>query len=148
MTDPMQPAPPPTPPPAMPPTPPASPFPVAPSGWGPAGKVRNPWGVIGLSIITLGIYFLYWTYVTFQEMKDHSREGIGGPIGLVIAIFVGFVNVFLIPHEVGNIYAKSGQPKPVSAVTGFWNLIPLVGWIIWVIKVQGALNARWEAGLS
>ena len=62
--------------------PPPAPYPVAPQAWGPAGKVRNPWGVIGLSIITLGIYFLYWTYVTFQEMKDHSHEGIGGPIGL------------------------------------------------------------------
>jgi Domain of unknown function (DUF4234) len=126
------------------PTPP--PFPVAPQGWGPAGKVRNPWGVVGLTLITCGIYFLYWTFVTFQEMKDHSHEGIGGPIGLVIGIFVGVVNWFLLPAELGNIYAKSGQEKPVSGVTGFWNLIPLVGGIIWVIKVQGALNARWEAG--
>jgi hypothetical protein len=100
--------------------------------------------VIGLSLITLGIYFLYWTYVTFQEMKDHSHEGIGGPIGLIIGIFAGFVNVFLIPVEVGNIYAKAGQPKPVSGVTGFWTLIPIIGFIVWVIKVQGALNSRWE----
>ncbi len=130
---------------AMPPTPPPpSPYPVAPSGWGPPGKERNPWGVVGLSLITLGIYFLYWTYMTFQEMKDHSHEGIGGPIGLVIGIFVGFVNVFLIPHELGNIYAKSGQEKPVTAMTGFWNLIPIVGFVVWVIKVQTVLNARWE----
>jgi len=27
---------------------------------GPTGKIRNPWAVIGLSIITLGIYALYW----------------------------------------------------------------------------------------
>jgi Domain of unknown function (DUF4234) len=133
---------------AMPPVPPPSSYPAAPQGWGPAGKVRNPWGVIGLSIITLGIYFLYWVYVTFQEMKDHSHEGIGGAIGLIIEIFVGVVNLFLIPYEVGNIYAKSGQEKPVSGLTGFWNLIPIVGWIIWVIKVQGALNARWEAGAA
>jgi hypothetical protein len=36
--------------------------------------------------------------------------------------------------------------EPVSGVTGFWNLIPLVGWIIWVIKVQGALNDEWVRG--
>ena len=41
-------------------------------------------------------------------------------------------------------YARAGQPKPVTGVTGFWNFIPLVGFIIWVIKVQGALNRRWE----
>jgi hypothetical protein len=37
--------------------------------------------------------------------------------------------------------------KPVSGVTGFWNLIPLVGFIIWVVKVQGALNRRWESAV-
>jgi Domain of unknown function (DUF4234) len=143
MTDAMPPTPPaepPTPPP--PPMPPA--YPVAPQGWGPAGQARNPWAVFGLSLITCGIYFLYWTYVTFQEMKDHSHEGLGGPLGLVIGIFVGFVNVFLIPYEVGNMYAKSGEAKPVTGLTGFWTLIPLVGLIIWLIKVQGALNVRWE----
>jgi Domain of unknown function (DUF4234) len=125
---------------------PATPEPSAiRSGWGPVGKVRNPWAVVGLSIITIGIYFLYWTYQVFREMKDHTHEGVGGPIGLVIGILIGIVNWFLIPAEVGNMFAKAGQEKPVSGVTGFWNLIPLIGFIIWTIKVQGALNRRWES---
>jgi hypothetical protein len=33
----------------------------------------------------------------------------------------------------------------VSGATGFWNLIPLIGFIIWTVKVQGALNRAWEA---
>lgn len=127
--------------PAPPPPPPPS---DAGSGWGPVGKVRNPWAVVGLSIITLGIYFLYWTYEVFREMKEHTHEGIGGVVGLIIGIFVGIVNAFLIPSEVGNMYAKAGQVKPVSGVTGFWTFIPLVGLIIWIIKVQNALNRRWE----
>jgi hypothetical protein len=119
-------------------------YPTTSSGWGPVGKVRNPWGVIGLTLITCGIYFLYWTYQVFREMKEHSYEGIGGPIGLIIGIFIGVVNWFLIPAEIGNMYVRAGEAKPVSGVTGFWNLIPLVGGIIWIIKVQGALNTRWE----
>jgi len=119
-------------------------YPTTSSGWGPVGKVRNPWGVIGLTLITCGIYFLYWTYQVFREMKEHSYEGIGGPIGLVIGIFIGVVNWFLIPAEIGNMYVRAGEEKPVSGVTGFWNLIPLVGGIIWIIKVQDALNTRWE----
>ena len=123
--------------------------PVTPSpagqAFGPVGKVRNPWGVVGLSLITLGIYFLYWTYQVFREMKDHTGDGVGGPIGLVIGIVIGVVNLFLIPAEVGNMFAKAGKPKPVSGVTGFWNLIPLIGAIIWIIKVQSALNIRWTA---
>ncbi len=125
---------------------PAAAAPPAPAS-GPAPKVRNPWGVIGLSIITFGIYFLYWTYVTFTDMKNKTGEGIGGPIGLIIGLFVGIVNVFLIPAEAGNMYARSGKAKPVSGVTGFWCLIPFVGWFIWVVKVQGALNAAWEGAV-
>jgi Domain of unknown function (DUF4234) len=118
--------------------------PPNPSRWGPVGKVRNPWAVIGLSIITLSIYFFYWTYQVFREMKEHTGDGVGGVIGLVIALVVGVVNWFLIPSEVGNMYAKAGQPKPISGLAGFWNLLPIIGTIIWFIKVQGALNERWQ----
>src|SRR6187397_1842641 len=75
--------------------------PRTPSRWGPVGKIRNPWAVIGLSLSTLGIYFFYWTYQVFREMKDHSGYGVGGVIGLVIALVIGVVNWFLIPSEVG-----------------------------------------------
>ncbi len=125
--------------PAVVPPPPGS------SGWGPVGKVRNPAAVIIFSIITLGIYFLVWTYKVFNELKHHTGEGVGGVIGLVIGIVIGIVNWFLLPSEVGNMYEKAGLEKPVRGVTGFWNLIPLIGFIIWVVKVQGALNRRWES---
>lgn len=122
----------------------ASPMPAASSGSaGP--KVRNPWGVIGLSFVTCGIYFLYWTYAVFTEMKDRTGQGIGGPIGLLIGIFIGIVNGFLIPAEVANMYSAAGQEPPVKAITGLWLLLPIVGFFIWVIKVQGALNAKWES---
>jgi hypothetical protein len=112
---------------------------------GPNGKVRSTGIVILLSIITLGIYGLVWQFKTFKEMKDHSGNGIGGGVGLLLAIVFGIVNVFLLPAEVGNMYAADGGAKPVSGPTGFWVLIPLAGGIIWIIKVQGALNRYWQA---
>ena len=110
---------------------------------GPVGKIRNPWAVIVFSIITFGIYTLYWTYQVFRELKEHTGQGVGPVIALVIEILINIVNLFLLPSEIGNMYAAEGQEKPVSGVTGFWNLIPLVGTIIWFIKVQGALNRHW-----
>jgi len=121
-------------------TTPAPPPPAASAGWGPKGKVREP-----VAIITFGIYFLVWTYKIFKENKDYSGDGIGGVIGLVIGLVIGVVNLFLIPSEVGNIYEKAGREKPVRGVTGFWNLIPLIGFIIWVFKVQGAMNRLYES---
>jgi hypothetical protein len=113
---------------------------------GPVGKVRSPIAVILLSIITLGIYGLYWQYAIFKEMKDYSGNGIGGVLALVFAIFLGALpNLFLWPMEVGNLYQGESQPAPVTAVTGFWILLPIVGGFIWLFKTQGALNRFWEA---
>ncbi len=112
---------------------------------GTIGKVRNPWAVIGLSIISLGIYALYWQYATFKEMRAYCGAGIGGLLGLVLAILLGIVNVFVMPAEVGQLYASDGRAKPVSGLTGFWVLLPFVGAIVWVVKTQGWLNRFWEA---
>jgi Domain of unknown function (DUF4234) len=115
------------------------------SNTGPLGQQRGVAFVILISLVTLGIYFLYWTYKTFDEMKQHTGEGIGGVIGLVIGLVIGIVNFFVIPSEVGNMYTGDGREAPVSGITGLWILLPLVGGIIWVVKVQGALNRYWES---
>ena len=127
------------------PPPPAAPATRGAGGWGPPGKIRS-WGVVAiLTIITCGIYGFFWQYYVFEENKQHSGDGVGGVVGVILAIFIGIVNIFLLPAEVGNIYAKAGKEKPVSGVTGFWVLIPIVGWFIWLYKVQTAINERWEA---
>ncbi len=112
----------------------------------PVGKPRGVAFVIILTLITLGIYFIYWLYKTGDEIKKYSGEGLGGILWLVIGIVVGIVMWFVAPSEVGNnLYKKAGMEPPVSGKTGFWMLIPLAGLIIWVIKVQGALNRFWES---
>ena len=127
--------------PATPPSPPAA---AAPPGWGPKGKVREPIAVAIFSIITLGIYYVVWSYKVFQENKDFSGQGVGGVIGLILALLLGIVNWFLLPSEIGDIYERMGSEKPVRGVTGFWNLIPIVGFFIWIFKVQGAMNRLYE----
>ena len=53
---------------------------------GPLGNVRSPVAVILLSIITLGIYALYWEYSSFKELRAYSGEGIGGGLGLLFFV--------------------------------------------------------------
>jgi hypothetical protein len=127
--------------------------PMAPAQYGrplgPVGKVRSTWAVIGLSLITFGIYSLYYYFATHEEMKQHSGEGVGGVVGLLISLFTfGLVTPFLLPNEIGNLYARQGRPRPVSATTGLWMIFGafiIVGPLVWLIKTNGALNAYWRS---
>ena len=113
---------------------------------GPLGQPRGVVFVIVISIITLGIYSLYWVFKTTEEMKQHTGEGIGGLLGLVIWLVVSPVMAFVIPSEIGKMYEKDGQQPPVTGWTGLW-LFPfgilLIPAIVWYVKVQGSLNRYW-----
>ena len=115
------------------------------------GQLGQPRGVgfgILLFIVTLGFYGWYWSFKTHEEIKQHSGDGVGGVLGLVIWIVAGFVSAFLIPSEVGKMYAKDEQAPPVNGWTGLW-LVPgallIIPAIVWFVKVQGALNNYWTA---
>ena len=66
-------------------------------------------------------------------------------LGLVIGILISIVNAFVIPSEIGNMVKGDGEAAPMTGWTGLWVLLPLVGWFVWVVKVQGALNRYWES---
>jgi hypothetical protein len=113
---------------------------------GPIGETRS----IGLSILwfilTIGIYGLYWTYKTHEEIKRYSGNGIGGVIGLVIYILISPVTFFVVPSEVRYMYEDlDGGTSPVRGIHGLWILLPIIGPIIWFVQVQGALNSYWES---
>ena len=112
---------------------------------GPPGQMRSPVTVILLSIVTLGIYTLFWYYRVFEDLKLRTGNGVGGAVGLLLGLCISIVNIFLLPSEIGNMYEQEGLEKPVTGLTGFWVLIPLIGGIIWFVKVQNAMNERWEA---
>ncbi len=118
---------------------------TAPSNSGPLGQQRGIGFGILLFIITLGIYGLYWVFKTQDEVKSHSNQGVGGVLGLVIAIVIGPVAWFLIPSEVGKMIQLDGRTAPFSGWTGLWMLLPLIGGLVWFIKIQGALNRYWES---
>lgn len=105
---------------------------------------------IGLSIlyaiITLGIYAIVWVYKTHDEIKRYSRNGVGGVIGLVIYLVISPVTFFVVPSEVRYMYEDlDSGTSPVRGTTGLWFLLPLIGSIVWFVKVQGALNRYWES---
>jgi hypothetical protein len=114
----------------------------------PLGQPRGIGFAILMTIITIGFYSLYWVFKTQDEVKEHSGQGVGGVLGLVIYIVVSIVTWFLVPSEVGKMYRLDGREAPFSGWTGLWLLLPLIGAIVWFVKVQGALNRYWESKAS
>ena len=79
-------------------------------GHGPIGKVRSTGITILLFLVTLGIYGWYYFFKTHEEMKQHSGDGLGGPVALILAIFVGFVLPYI------DVATRSGICTSVPAV--------------------------------
>ena len=107
------------------------------------GVYYSPGLVILLTIVTLGIWGIFWTYRTSEDLKKYNGDGLGGVLGLVIYIVFSVVLMFTIPNEIKNMHERDGRQSPVSALLGLWFLLPLIGNIIWYLKVQGALNEFW-----
>ena len=115
---------------------------------GALGTMRPTGMIILLFFVTLGIWGFVWYYQVHEEMKRHSGEGLGGVLALLIAIIFGLVMPFLTSNEVGLLYERRGQEKPVSALTGLWffpGIFILVGPFIWFVRTNNALNAYWES---
>jgi Domain of unknown function (DUF4234) len=115
------------------------------SNSGPLGQPRGIGFGILLFIVTLTIYGYYWVFKSQDEVKNHSGQGVGGVLGLVIYIVVSPVTWFLVPSEVGKMYQQDGRPAPFTGWTGLWLLLPIIGAFVWFIKIQGALNRYWES---
>jgi Domain of unknown function (DUF4234) len=114
----------------------------------PLGRPRGIGFGILLYIVTLGFYSWYWVFKTEEEMRQHTGEGLGGILGLVVWILIGPVMAFVIPSEIGKMYKRDGQDPPMTGWTGLWlfpGVILIVPAIVWFVKVQGALNRYWEA---
>src|SRR5438552_10478596 len=106
------------------------------------GQERGVGFAIVLAIITLGIYWFYWTYKTYEELKQYRGTGLDPFPGILVS-FVG-ITIFLLPAYIGRMYREDGQRAPVSGWTGFWAFFPYVGGLVWIAKLQGALNDFWR----
>ena len=132
-------------PPQSPPPPPGGyqgqPIGVVPDAVG--GVYYSPGLVILLTIVTLGIWGAFWTYRTSEDLKKYNGDGFGGVLGVVVYIIFSIVLMFTIPNEIKTMYERDGRQSPVTALWGLWFLLPLIGNIIWYLKVQSALNEFW-----
>jgi Domain of unknown function (DUF4234) len=130
-----------------PPTPPPPPPPPAPTSaaHGPLGKPRSALLVILLSIVTLGIWTIVWSFQNGDELKRHRGTGLGGVAYLFITLLISPVTMFLMASEVEQMYRSEGKEPPITTIWGLWFLLPLIGNLIWYVRIQSALNDYWTS---
>ena len=128
-----------TPPP--PPPPGATPAPVG--GFGSIGKPRSVFLVLVLTVVTLGIWTIVWSYQNGEEIKRHANTGLGGVAYLFITLLISPVTMFLMEGEVEQLYRKKGMEPPITTIWGLWFLLPLIGNLIWYVRIQHAINDYW-----
>ena len=126
---------------------------VAIAGTESRAKLRNPWGVIGLTLITIGIYYFFWWYYINREMRDFGRaRGVDlgqKPGNSVLAISLGAL--IIIPALV-SVYNTFQRTQAATRLTG---VEPLNGWIAvafflllgigFPAYLQSGLNRAWGA---
>jgi hypothetical protein len=112
---------------------------------GQVGNTRSIPLSILWAILTIGIYTYVWTFRTQEEMKKYTGDGMGGWLGLVVYLVFSPITYFVIPSEIKTMYVRDGRPEPITAWWGLWFLLPIIGSLIWFIKVQGLLNDFWTS---
>jgi hypothetical protein len=109
------------------------------------GKPRSIGLSILLAFVTFGIWTLLWTFWNGEELRRYRVDGLGGGIFLLFAFLVYPVVMFLMADEVAKLYEEDGQEAPITAIWGLWFLLPLIGHIIWYVRIQRSLNDFWLA---
>jgi uncharacterized protein DUF4234 len=130
---------------------------VALAGTEARAKLRNPWGVLGLSLITLGIYWFFWWYYINREMRDLGRaRGVDlgqNPGNSVLAVTLGaliivpaIVSMWTTSDRIQRTEETAGVDRPASGPVIFILLL-LIGPVgIWY--AQHELNKAWTAQAS
>jgi H+/Cl- antiporter ClcA len=54
-------------------------------------KQRSPLGVLGLSLITFGIYYFYWYYQVNDELRRFTRDASISPARSLMAVLFGWI---------------------------------------------------------
>ena len=121
---------------------------------GSTAKVRGPITVAVLSIVTLGIYVLFWWYFINREMADYGRarstEELGdSPATSLLALFPGGIVVVPAIWTTVTTFQRIQTAQRLNGQT------PINGWLAFVLVLvfspafygymQSGLNSAWRA---
>jgi hypothetical protein len=120
-------------------------------------KMRDPWGVLALSLITLGFYYVFWWFFVNREMRDlGNAKGVdlGQSPGLsVLAVTLGsiliippFLSIWRTGRRMEGTQRAVGENGGSGPLFFLMHLVPIVS-LFAPIYFQSQLNKAWLAVL-
>ena len=114
---------------------------------------RNPLGVLGLSFITLGIYFFYWYWKINDELSTFGHDDTISPTRSLMAILFGWI--IIVPpfiaiyntakHVQADEQRLAIQPQLEPALTIVFLLLFS---IVNGLYIQEHLNRLWDRAVG
>jgi Domain of unknown function (DUF4234) len=121
---------------------------------GAVAKIRNPIMVVVFTIITLGIYQVFWWYFANRELADYGRargtsELGDNPTKSTLALFPG---ALIVVPALWTLFTTFQRIQAAQRLTG---KVPINGWLGLVIflvispvlvgYMQSGLNSAWKS---
>lgn len=109
-----------------------------------SGKTRNPWGAWLLSLVTFGIYGLWWYYEVNSELRDYDERIVVAPGVSLLAMLVPFVGYFSWARTGARIEAGQRFAGSSHRCSGLLGIVLL--WLgVGIVYYQSQLNKIWDA---
>ncbi len=98
------------------------------------GTKRSPEKIIGLWVMSFGLYGIYWLAQTFSELQKNRNKGISGRSYAALAVLFPPLAVsacWLLPAYVGKLYSENGKLEQISSCWGAMLFLPTIA--LWAI---------------
>jgi uncharacterized protein DUF4234 len=111
---------------------------------------RSPLVVLGLVLITLGIYGFYWYYKVNEEIKRYTGDETISASRSLLAVIPGFLLIvppFIAYYNTANHIVRMQEQRGLASQISP-ALVVILGLVIWIgmaAYVQEHLNRVWES---
>jgi len=98
------------------------------------GTKRSPEKIIGLWVLSFGLYGIYWLAQTFSELQKKRNKGISGASYTALAVLfppLALSACWLLPSYVGKLYEENGKLEQISSCWGAILFLPTLA--LWAV---------------
>jgi len=117
-----------------------------PPSFTPLGRDRSPATVLGLSIITFGVYYLFWYGTINSEIRHHDEDIRVRPGWAVVAVFIPIANIisaYGTAARIRQMQLDEGATQTISPVVAL--LLFLFLGIGYPLYIASSLREHWHA---